>query len=179
MSSTSQTPTPRGAGARRMWGVGLALAAVLGVALGPRLSLVARAVARLHLPTAAALARLPPVIAIHLSAALAALALGAALMLVRKGRRFHRVGGWIWVVLVALVAGSSLFITTLHPGRYSVLHLLTGWTLIILPLAVFWARRHEVARHRRIMTGLFYGGFAINIFIAFIPGRTMWMLVFG
>jgi uncharacterized membrane protein len=29
------------------------------------------------------------------------------------------------------------------------------------------------------MMGLFYGGFAINLFIAFIPGRTMWTMVFG
>ena len=27
--------------------------------------------------------------------------------------------------------------------------------------------------------GLFYGGFAINFFIAFIPGRTMWQMFFG
>jgi uncharacterized membrane protein len=59
------------------------------------------------------------------------------------------------------------------------LHLVTGWTLIMLPLAVVWARRHDVGRHRRTMMGLFYGGFAINLFIAFIPGRTMWTMVFG
>lgn len=50
----------------------------------------------------------------------------------------------------------------------------TGWTLIVPPLAVLWARRHDVARHRRTMMGLFYGGFFFNAFIAFIPGRTMW-----
>jgi uncharacterized membrane protein len=40
-------------------------------------------------------------------------------------------------------------------------------------------KRRDVARRRRAMMGLFYGGFAVNIFIAFIPGRTMWNLVFG
>jgi uncharacterized membrane protein len=49
----------------------------------------------------------------------------------------------------------------------------------MLPLAVVWARRHDVGRHRRTMMGLFYGGFAINLFIAFIRGRTMWTMVFG
>ena len=29
------------------------------------------------------------------------------------------------------------------------------------------------------MMGLFYGAFAINLIIAFIPGRTMWDLFFG
>jgi uncharacterized membrane protein len=49
----------------------------------------------------------------------------------------------------------------------------------VLPLAVVRARRHDVGRHRRTMMGRYYGGFAINLFIAFIPGRTMWTMVFG
>jgi uncharacterized membrane protein len=109
----------------------------------------------------------------------AALILGAVLMLVRKGRIFHRVAGWVWVSIVAVTAGSTLFITSLNNGTWSLLHLFTGWTLLTLPLAVFAAKRHVVAKHRRAMMGLFYGGFAINFFIAFIPGRAMWVMFFG
>ena len=29
------------------------------------------------------------------------------------------------------------------------------------------------------MMGLFYGGFALNLFIALIPGRTLWMMFLG
>jgi uncharacterized membrane protein len=29
------------------------------------------------------------------------------------------------------------------------------------------------------MMGLFYGGFVINLLIAFIPGRALWMMFFG
>jgi uncharacterized membrane protein len=47
------------------------------------------------------------------------------------------------------------------------------------PLSGAWTERREVADHRRTMMGLFFGGFVANIFIAFIPGRTMWSLVFG
>jgi uncharacterized membrane protein len=132
-----------------------------------------------HLPDMARFARLPLVIKIHLLAALAALALGAVLMARRKGRAFHRVAGWVWVALVSTVAGASIFMTSLNHGHWSILHLFTGWTLIVLPLAVMWAKRHEVARHRRTMMGLFYGGFAVNLFIAFIPGRTLWMMFMG
>jgi uncharacterized membrane protein len=89
------------------------------------------------------------------------------------------VAGWVWVSLVAVTAGATLFITSLNHGRWSILHLFTGWVFLMLPLAVIWAKRHDVARHRRTMMGLFYGGFAINLFIAFIPGRTMWTLFFG
>lgn len=114
-----------------------------------------------------------------MAAAVAALGLGGLLMALRKGRLFHRAAGWIWVGLVSLVAGSSLFITSLNHGRFSWLHLFTGWTLIVLPLAVLWAKRHDVSRHRRTMMGLFYGGFFFNAFIAFVPGRTLWNLFFG
>ena len=78
-----------------------------------------------------------------------------------------------------MTAGSTLFITSLNHGKWSLLHLITGWTLLILPLAVIWAKRHDVARHRRTMMGLFYGGFAINVFIALIPGRLLWEMLFA
>ena len=181
MSSVSQTQ-PRAAAFGRRFVIGTAVVAVIvGLSLGGAWPTIFRmaAAARLHAPDVALFASLPLAIKIHLLAAVVALALGAVLMSVRKGRLFHRTAGWVWVCLVSLVAGSSLFITSLNHGKLSILHLFTGWTLIVLPLAVVWARRHEVARHRRTMMGLFYGGFAINLFIAFIPGRTMWNLFLG
>ncbi len=159
----------------------VAMAALIVIAMGGVWDVVGRraAAASLHAPDLSLLAGLSPAIKIHLATALLALALGAVLMVVRKGRTFHRTAGWVWVSLVATTAGSTLFITTLNHGAWSLLHLLTAWTLIVLPLAVIWARRHEVARHRRTMMGLFYGGFAINLAIAFIPGRTLWNVFLG
>ena len=157
------------------------VAAILAIALDGAWDHIARAGmnARLHAPDMALWARLPLAIKLHILGAISALIVGAVLMTARKGFRFHRTAGWLWVGLVSLVAGSSLFITTLNRGHFSLLHLFTGWILIVLPLAVIAARRRNVARHRRAMMGLFYGGFAMNIFIAFIPGRTMWMMLFG
>jgi uncharacterized membrane protein len=182
MSLVSQTPAAdRPAFVRRLL-VGLGLTAlIVGVSIAPVGHQVIQAAARAHLhgPDLARFAGLPPAIKLHILGAVAALALGGALMALRKGRLFHRTAGWLWVGLVSLTAGSSLFITSLNHGRLSLLHLFTGWTLIVLPLAVLWARRHDVARHRRTMMGLFYGGFFFNAFIAFIPGRTMWTLFLG
>ncbi len=131
-----------------------------------------------HLPDMKIWATVSPVIKIHLFTALGALGLGAVLMVVRKGRTFHRVAGWAWVSLVATVAGSSIFITQLNNGKWSLIHLLTAWTLLVLPLAVIAAKRHKVVAHRKTMMGLFYGGFAINLIIAFMPGRLLWNLFF-
>jgi uncharacterized membrane protein len=182
MSSVSQTPRRGRMGFGAWFAVSLvAVALILWLALGASGAHILRLAGqgRLHTPDLALFASLSTPIKVHLLAALAALLLGAVLMLARKGRRFHRAAGWTWVGLVSLTAGSTLFITSLNHGGWSVLHLFTAWTLIILPLAVTWAKRRQVARHRRAMMGLFYGGFAINLFIAFIPGRTLWAMFFG
>ena len=127
-----------------------------------------------HLPDLALIGRASPVVQFHLYAALAAVGLGAVMMTSRKGARFHRVAGWIWVGLILLVAGSSLFITGLNGDKWSLIHLLAGWTLITAPLALLAARRHKVAQHRKAMMGIFYGGVLVAGALAFIPGRLLW-----
>lgn len=182
MSSVSQTSAkaPGLISRFRPWfWAGIAVLLVVATApLWPQM-LNALAKAHPHGPDMALFARLPLAIKLHIVGAVSAILVGAALMSQRKGRTFHRTAGWLWVGLVSLVAGTSLFITSLNHGHWSIIHLLTGWTLIILPVGVLAARRHKVAQHRRTMMGLFYGGFAINAFIAFIPGRTMWVMFMG
>lgn len=158
-----------------------AVAVIVALSLGGAWRSVAAlaASARLHAPDMALFDALSPAIKVHLFTALAALALGGVLMTVRKGRTFHRVAGWVWVVLVSTTAGATLFITSLNHGSWSLLHLFTGWVLLVLPLAVLAAKRRQVSRHRKTMMGLFYGGFAVNLFIALIPGRTLWMMFLG
>lgn len=182
MSNASQTP-PRRALGFGSWFAGsmAAVIAVVGVAMGPfwRPIVEMAGDARLHLPNLQVWAELSTPVRIHLLSAVAALVLGAVLMAVRKGRTFHRLAGWTWVSLVSVTAGATLFIKSLNHGSWSLLHIFTAWTLMILPLAVLAARRHNVVRHRRHMMGLFYGGFAINLFIAFMPGRALWVMFFG
>jgi len=182
MSTTSQTDRrrPIGFGVRFALAM-VAVAVILAVALRGAWGGIARTVmeARLHAPNVALLAAQSPAVKIHLVAALLAIALGVVLMLRRKGRAFHRVAGWAWVGVVSVTAGATLFITELNHGSWSLLHLFTGWVMLGLPLAVLWAKRHEVRRHRGMMMGMFYGGFAINLLIAFIPGRLLWTVWFG
>ena len=162
------------------WIIGLAIFGLVAVAVAPFSGGIGRALmnVRPHAPDMTLWASVSPVIRIHLFTALGALGLGAVLMVVRKGRTFHRMAGWTWVSLVAVVAGSSIFITELNHGKWSLIHLITGWTLLILPIGVIAARRHMVVAHRKTMMGLFYGGFAINLIIAFLPGRLLWNLFF-
>lgn len=132
-----------------------------------------------HGPDLELLASTPPVILVHLAFGLLALLVGAILMAGRKGARMHRILGWGWVLAVGIVAITSLFIRVVNPGHFSFIHILSGYVIIALPLAVAAARRHDVERHRRTMTGMFFGGFAVNLLFVLLPGRFVWNLFLG
>src|ERR1700730_8461853 len=112
--------------------------------------------------TLAPLLAAPAVIQLHAFAALDAVALGAVQLSAPKGTIPHRVFGWVWAGLVLAVVVISFFI---HPirlwGPWSPIHLISLFTLIMLPLAVLRARRHQVEKHRRAMIGLFAGALVI------------------
>ncbi len=133
----------------------------------------------LHAPRLELLAQQPIKVQIHVAAALLAFSLGLVLFAAPKGTLPHRTLGWIWVTFMATVAGSSLFMTGLNGDHYSWIHLLSGYTLITLPLGVFAARRHRVVHHQRTMTAMFLGGMVIAGAFTFIPGRLMWRVLMG
>ncbi|MDP3418087.1 DUF2306 domain-containing protein [Falsiroseomonas sp.] len=116
-------------------------------------------------------------IQLHAFAALAALGLGLVQVLAPKGTLPHRTLGWAWVGLMAVVALSSFWITS--RGAYSWIHLISGWTLLMLPLAVLAARRGRVVTHRRSMMSLFLGALVIAGAFTLLPGRIMGAVVFG
>ena len=81
-----------------------------------------------------------PAIPLHAFAAMAAFALGIVQFAAPKGTLPHRTIGWIWVGLMATVAASSFWIHEIRLlGPWSPIHLLSIFTLIMLPLAV-WQR---------------------------------------
>jgi uncharacterized membrane protein len=121
-----------------------------------------------------------PLIQVHAFAAMAAFALGIVQLAAPKGTLPHRTIGWIWVILLALIVLSSFFIHEIKLiGPFSPIHLLSIFTLVMLPLAVAHARRHEVQRHRWAMTGIFVGALVIVGAFTFVPGRIMHAVVLG
>jgi uncharacterized membrane protein len=130
--------------------------------------------------TLAPLLAAAPAIRIHAFAAMAAFALGAVQLAAPKGTIPHRLAGWLWAGLMLTVVISSFFIHTIRLwGSWSPIHLLSLFTLVMLPLAVLHAHRHDVPRHRRAMTGLFAGALVIAGIFTFLPGRIMHAVVFG
>lgn len=120
-----------------------------------------------------------PAIQVHAFAAVSAFVLGVVQLTAPKGTIPHRTVGWIWVTLMVVVSVSAFFIHQLRVwGPWSPIHLLAIFTLVMLPIAVMAARRHDVPGHRRAMLGLFAGALVIAGIFTFYPGRIMYEVVF-
>jgi uncharacterized membrane protein len=121
-----------------------------------------------------------PAIPIHAFAAMAAFVLGIVQFTAPKGTLPHRTLGWIWVALMAVVAISSFWIHEIRLwGPWSPIHLLSIFTPIMLVLAVWYARRHNVRGHKITMISIFFGALVIAGIFTFVPGRLMHAAVFG
>jgi uncharacterized membrane protein len=121
-----------------------------------------------------------PTIPLHAFAAMGAFVLGLVQFAAPKGTLPHRTIGFIWVGLMLVVAVSSFWINYLRwVGPWGPIHLLSIFTLVMLPLAVWKAHTHQVASHRKIMIYLFLGALVIAGLFTLVPGRVMHNVVFG
>ena len=121
-----------------------------------------------------------PVIQLHAFAAMAAFVLGLVQFAAPKGTLPQRTIGFVWVALLATISISSFWIHSIRLwGPFSPIHLISIFMLIILPLAVLAAHRHDVRSHKRKMIGIFLGGLVIAGLFTFAPGRIMHAVLFG
>ncbi|QOZ53143.1 DUF2306 domain-containing protein [Bradyrhizobium sp. CCBAU 53338] len=121
-----------------------------------------------------------PAIPLHAFAAMAAFVLGIVQFAAPKGTLPHRTIGWIWVALMALVAVSSFWIHQIRlVGPFSPIHLLSIFTLVMLPLAVWRAHTHRVVAHRWSMIFIFTGALVVAGLFTLLPGRIMHSVFFG
>ena len=121
----------------------------------------------------------PPVIWVHLATILVALVLTPVLLWRRRGDTRHRVYGYVWSGAMMLTALDSLFVHGNGPGRFSLIHVLSLFTLVMVPVLVLAARRHNAARHRRTVRGLIIGALLIAGFFTFPFDRLLGHWLFG
>lgn len=128
--------------------------------------------------TLAPLLASPPYIIIHAFAASAALIIGAAVLLLRKGTALHKALGRVWAVLMMMVAALSFAITGLNPGHYSAIHILSIITLTTIPYAIWRRRVGDIRGHAIAMVANYCGLFIAGAF-TLAPGRIMHAVFFG
>ena len=118
-------------------------------------------------------------VAIHLAAAILSLIVGALVLARTKGTRSHKMFGRLWVGLMVAVAISSFWILEIRDGAgFSVIHLLSAWTLVSLALAVHFIRRGNVRAHKGFMIGTFLGLAGAGLG-ALAPGRALYLFLFA
>lgn len=124
--------------------------------------------------------QITPVIAIHMAAALAAVAIGPLALWARRSRdqrpRLHRAAGYAWVTLMLMVAVSAVFISGDKGPRlagFGVIHLLVPVTLGLIALSFYFLVRGNVTAHRRIMQGTYVGSCLVAGAFTLLPNRLL------
>jgi uncharacterized membrane protein len=122
----------------------------------------------------------PGVIQAHAFAAMSAFVLGIVQFIGPKGTIPHRSIGTLWVLLMLTVAISSFWIHEIRlVGPWSPIHLISIFTLVMLPLGVWRAHTHQVNGHKWTLIWIFIGGLVIAGVFTFVPGRIMYDVAFG
>jgi len=127
------------------------------------------------------------IIQIHAFSAMAAVVLGVIQLAAPKGTLPHKSLGLVWVILMSIIAVSSVFIVRpTEPGdpfwaRFSYIHIFT----VITAIGVIGGVQHLLAggpnlkKHKDPFIGIFIGGLIVAGALAFLPGRIMHAVVFG
>ena len=84
--------------------------------------------------------RVPANVWAHLLTIIIALVLTPVMLLRRRGDPLHRRIGWVWVTAMILTAAISFTVRNASHGGFSVIHILSAWTLVQVPL-IAWSSR--------------------------------------
>lgn len=126
------------------------------------------------------------VIAIHLTAAVAALVTGPIALWARQGRqqrpRLHRAFGYAWVTVMVITAVSAVFIRDYslpNLAGYTPVHILVPATFAALVLAFVQLARGNIGGHRATMRRLYFGACIVAGAFTLLPQRYLGQLVWG
>ena len=137
--------------------------------------------------------QLTPLIAVHMTAAFIAIAVGPVALWsrlwVRKGTtqlpqrpKLHRAFGYAWVTMMLVASISAIFIRDYrlpNIAGYTPIHLLVPITLYTLFRAFRSLAQGNIAGHRKAMQSLYIGACVVAGAFTLLPGRYLGNLVFG
>lgn len=124
-------------------------------------------------------ARIPGVVWLHLLTITIALILTPVLLWRPRGTPRHRKWGYVWAGAMMATAIDSLFVRLTNHGAFSPIHALSVMTLVLVPVLVIAARRHDVTRHRRTVRGMIIGALLVAGFFTFPFDRLLGHWLFG
>ena len=129
---------------------------------------------------------LNPVIAVHMTAALGAVATGPVALWARRARaqhpRLHRAFGYAWVTLMLITAVSAMFIRDFslpNIAGYTPIHLLVPVTFVSLFGAFYKLAKGNIAGHRSVMRNLYFAACIVAGGLSLLPQRYLGQLVWS
>ncbi len=122
--------------------------------------------------------QMSPVIAVHMTAALLAIATGPVALWARKGAtqrpKLHRAFGYAWVSLMLVAATSAIFIRDYrlpNIAGYTPIHVLIPVVYFSLLGSFRALAQGNIVRHKKIMQGLYVGACLVAGGFTLLPGR--------
>ncbi len=115
----------------------------------------------------------------HIATIVLAVVLTPVMLLRRRGDRLHRRLGWVWGSAMALTALFTFGIRGINQGAFSLIHILSTWTLIQVPLIVWTARTHQHRHHRNAVRGMVAGALLVAGIFTFPFDRLLGQWLFG
>ena len=128
--------------------------------------------------------QMTPTIAVHMSAAIGALALGPFALWARLGRtqrpRLHRAMGYAWVTLIVITALSAMLIRDFrlpNIAGYTPIHLMVPASFIGLGLAFWHLARRNIRGHRISMQLTYISACIVAGGFTLLPNRFLGQLI--
>ena len=128
--------------------------------------------------------QLTPLIAVHMTAALGAIAIGPVALWARKGAtqrpKLHRAFGYGWVTMMLLAAVSAIFIRDFRLPNwagYTPIHLFVPVTFYCLFRAFKSLAQGDIARHRKAMQSLYLSACVVAGAFTLLPQRYLGGLI--
>ena len=122
--------------------------------------------------------QLTPLIAVHMTAALCAIAIGPIALWTRKGRtqrpKLHRAFGYAWVTVMIVAATSAIFIRDYglpNIAGYTPIHLLVPLTFWSLLRAFQALAQGQIAQHKAYMQTLYLAACVVAGVFTLLPNR--------
>lgn len=129
--------------------------------------------------------QLTHLIAVHMTAALTAIAIGPVALWARKGAtqrpRLHRAFGYAWVTVMLTAAVSAIFIRDYglpNIAGYTPIHIFVPVTFYFLFRAFQRLAQGNIAGHRKVMQQLYISACLVAGGFTLLPNRYLGNLVF-
>ena len=128
--------------------------------------------------------QLTPLIAVHMSAALTAIAIGPVALWAHKGAtprpKLHRAFGYAWVTLMLVAAITATFIRDYRLPNvvgYTPIHLLVPVTFYTLFRAFKYLAQGNISGHRKSMQSLYFSACIVAGAFTLLPQRYLGGLI--